>query len=107
MKTLKKQTQKAKVIKALAHKVESVAIVPCQLVEGSTQIVVAGHEFHFGTQNGRYRYWYCKYKRAYPKTCNAVCRKEIDSKDLSHIELVKKHRESPSSDQASVYFRNN
>ena len=83
-----------RVIRTLKKKLEPLCVVPFESIEGTSKILVAGHEFHYGTENGTYRYWYCKFKRAQPKTCDASCRQSLNSKDPHLIEIIRKHRDS-------------
>ena len=87
---MKKQNFKIPNSTALAQN-ETSCLVKCEFLENSENILVAGHEFHFNNITGKYKYWYCKYKRALPKVCRASCRQHIDSKQKEEIELLNAH----------------
>lgn len=57
-------------------------IVECKPIEGTNRLQIAGHEFHWGTKDRDYNYWYCKYKRTNPKICKASFRQNIEQKSL-------------------------
>ena len=90
-------------IKALDKTIDSLCTVPFEKIEGTSKILIAGHEFQNGTQNGVHKYWYCKYRRTQPKTCCATCRQAIDTREPSLVEITRKHSES-SADQNICHY---
>ena len=92
-----------RVIRTLKKKLEPLCVVPVESIEGTSKILVAGHEFHYGTENGTYKYWYCKFKRAQPKTCDASCRQSLNPKDPHLIEIIRKHKDSELKEKKCPY----
>ena len=64
---------------------ESLHKVKFERVEGSTKILIAGHEFQSGTSAGNYHYWYCKYKRCVSRICHSNVQTESEFQEFPKI----------------------
>ena len=84
-------------VSQLTDKANTFCFVAYEEVKNSKSILVAGNEFQFTHEKGKFRYWHCKYKRTNPRTCDAVCRQEIRTKDRKRVELVKIHNDTTNS----------
>ena len=86
-----------------AEKEATICLVKYESIDKSENIIISGHEFHFNNIVGKYKYWYCKYKRAQPRICKASCRQHINS-NKKEVELIKSHSSNENINSCCPYI---